>query len=325
MVHKRHIATFFALSGAVSFGSMLGLQAGADELSAAYLRPATSDPRHPVEVYAAPMFVRSLPEALAELGVTVAAEDHVVATPPIEFGAGAELVLERAMPITLHDGSNVHEVRTWANTVAELLAEQQIEVGDLDRLSADRTTVLTLGQELTITRVLVTEVHQTQAIAFTTKTQDELDRPKGQKVVLQKGQAGAKQLTYRVTRENGREIDRQLVNTEVTKEPIQEIVAVGTKPVITGWCKYHDWVVDAAAKNGLDPNALCYRMKRESTGNPLADSGFYQGLFQYDPYFWASVSAKAGYSGASIWDPQAQVYVTAWAWAHGYRGRWPNP
>jgi len=39
--------------------------------------------------------------------------------------------------------------------------------------------------------------------------------------------------------------------------------------------------------------------------------------------FWQWASAKAGYSGASIYDPTAQIFTTAWALTHGQAGRWP--
>ena len=66
-------------------------------------------------------------------------------------------------------------------------------------------------------------------------------------------------------------------------------------------------------------------MMRESGGS--ADAGYpdgmYKGLFQYSEGFWQTVSARAGFEGASIYNAQAQIYTTAWALTYGQGSRWP--
>lgn len=65
-------------------------------------------------------------------------------------------------------------------------------------------------------------------------------------------------------------------------------------------------------------------MRYESGGNPTAtnqQSGA-AGLFQHLPKYWGSRSAKAGWAGASIYDPEANVAVAAWLWSTGGWGHW---
>jgi hypothetical protein len=45
--------------------------------------------------------------------------------------------------------------------------------------------------------------------------------------------------------------------------------------------------------------------------NPLSGT---TGLFQHQPEYWAERSAQAGWPGASIYDPEANVAVAAWLW-----------
>ncbi len=58
------------------------------------------------------------------------------------------------------------------------------------------------------------------------------------------------------------------------------------------------------------------------TGNPNSynDRSGASGLFQQLPKYWAERSAKAGWAGASIMDPEANVAVSAWlaedSWGH---------
>lgn len=62
----------------------------------------------------------------------------------------------------------------------------------------------------------------------------------------------------------------------------------------------------------------------ESNGNPNAQNPFSgaSGLFQHLPRFWAERSVAAGFAGADIFDPTANVGVAAWlvydggGWSH---------
>lgn len=68
----------------------------------------------------------------------------------------------------------------------------------------------------------------------------------------------------------------------------------------------------------------------ESKGDPLADnpSSSASGLYQHLAIYWADRSAKAGWAGASIWDPTANVAVAAWLsgggtdWSHWRASQW---
>ena len=70
-------------------------------------------------------------------------------------------------------------------------------------------------------------------------------------------------------------------------------------------------------------NALCV-MLHESGGNPNATnrSSGAAGLFQHLPNYWAERSAKAGWAGADIYDPTANVAVAAWLQSTGGWGHW---
>ncbi len=58
------------------------------------------------------------------------------------------------------------------------------------------------------------------------------------------------------------------------------------------------------------------------TGNPDSynDSSGASGLFQHLPKYWAERSEKAGWGGADIMDPEANVAVAAWLADESIRG-----
>lgn len=269
-----------------------------------------------------------------ELGSKPFVEDKFATFPDMKMGIGSKITLYRAPTFTIFDGKKKTEVRSWTDTVGELLSEANVlELGDDDKINFSTTTVLEDQMEIRIIRVAITTVRETEPIAYKTIKKDDKTLDQGKTRVEKKGEAGQKTLSYTVRREDGVQISKVLSGTEITKQPVDEILIIGTKPVITVRCRFNDTVLEASIKYGVNPNGICTLMMKESQGNNTSvntkctkvgnDWVSCNGLFQYTDGFWSSSSSKAGYSGASIWNAEAQIFTTAWAWSHGLRSRWP--
>lgn len=64
-------------------------------------------------------------------------------------------------------------------------------------------------------------------------------------------------------------------------------------------------------------------MSCESGGNPNAVGPTNDhGLFQHVATYWADRSTRAGWAGANIYDPEANIAVAAWLLATGGKGHW---
>ncbi len=243
-------------------GAVLGSRAAASELIGLEPVPVpiTVDQLHPIEVVRLPPFLKSIEAATRELGLSIYPEDRVTSVPGIEFGLGGQLIIERAVPITITDAGESTTYRTWVTTVGDLVAEQRIELGESDRVEPGLNRLLARDLRIAITRVTVAEVTKTEAIAFPTKTVDNPDVPRGERQTIQRGDKGSKTLTYQVTRENGKETGRKLVKTEVTKEPVEEIISLGTrvKTLGSGRATWYDppWSGLTAAHNTLPKGTL---------------------------------------------------------------------
>src|SRR5699024_12242304 len=71
---------------------------------------------------------------------------------------------------------------------------------------------------------------RTEEIPYETERNDNPDLESGTENVIQEGQVGELTITESVTYdENGEEISREVVSEEVTIEPINEIIDVGTQ------------------------------------------------------------------------------------------------
>jgi len=262
-------------------------------------------------------------EVVQDLGGKPYPEDKFAAFPDISLQIGGKITLYRAPEIIIVDGKRSATYRSWAKTVGEFLKEKSIEIGQDDKVDYSMNMDTESGMKITIVRVAITQIKENKPIDFKIIKKEDKNLDQGKTRTEKKGEKGEKVLTYELRREDGVEVSRKLIKTEITRPAVDEITIIGTKPAITGWCKYNDLVLDASIKNNLDPNKLCALMKKESFGRPNAsNNGNYLGLFQYEPGFWADASRKAGYAGADIFDAKAQIYTTAWALTHGYAGRW---
>lgn len=83
---------------------------------------------------------------------------------------------------------------------------------------------------------------------------------------------------------------------------------------ISYWCSVY----------GCDSNQLVRVMYCESGGKPNSSNGSVKGLFQHEEAYWKTRSARVGLAGASIWDPEAQIKVTAYMFANGQASHWKN-
>ena len=282
---------------------------------------------HPEEQFWADSSARSVVAAFAQAGVPYFPEDKVVTFPEPRLGLGTVVTVTRAMPVVVQDGKKTLTLRTWQETVGGLVQEKKLELGAEDRIAPSLETALVPGLRITVTRVARTQVVEKEVVAFQTVIEKDYNQFVGAQKIVQAGKNGEKEKTYLLIREDGELVSKTLLKTTTTLQPqTARIQQGGLNPVSAKCAQYKDWVVDASRKNGIDPNALFYRMQKESNCNPNSQAAAgYQGMLQYDPSLWVKLSKDAGFAGASIWDAKSQIYTTAWAWAHGHRSRWPNP
>lgn len=283
---------------------------------------------HPNETFTSPPSAKTIEAAFKAAGKAFYPEDEVTAIPDPALGLGSLISVKRAMPIQLKDGKKNYTIRTWASDVAGLITEQQIQLGKEDKISYPTTKALSANLKIVITRVARTTITETEVIEFQTIVENDYYTYEGSQAVKSNGENGSREKKYLLIREDGELISKTLIASKTLKAAKPKRVVRGALVWYSSRCdRYKDWAVDASLKNGINPNALYYRMFKESSCTPTSVSSAaqkYSGLLQYEPNLWVTLSAKAGYPGASIWDAKSQIYVTAWAWANGHRSRWPK-
>ncbi|APX32747.1 hypothetical protein BH708_08475 [Brachybacterium sp. P6-10-X1] len=117
-----------------------------------------------------------------------------------------------------------------ALTVDEAMKKVLGDIEDTDKASVDRDSILEDGATITVQRIREKERTETESIPFETKTVEDDDLLEGKTEVTTEGKKGTTEKVYTDTVVDGEVTDSELVSEKVTSEPVDEVVAKGTKP-----------------------------------------------------------------------------------------------
>jgi len=201
-----------------------------------------------------------------------------------------------ALRVVLTADGETQTVTTAADTVGELLAEQNLTLGDLDRLNLRSTTPLITGLKVKLVRVEKQQTIATEKVPFTTKRTRVGTLPAGTTKVITKGVAGQRRATYSITLADGRQISKHLLSAELVRQPVTAVIQEGPeKPASSG-------SDDSSSSTGTKADSLNWAAlaKCESGGNPRATNpaGYY-GLYQFSLSTWRAVGGSGNPRDAS--------------------------
>ena len=261
-------------------------------------------------------------DALRSLGLAAVAGDRLSVPADAAVLAGHRIAVDRGLPVTLVDGGRLVAARAPRGTVADLLAAAGVTLGPLDRIDRDMGAGLEPGDVVQITRVAdrVETLQESASFDVRYVLDPNLDRLR--EVVVTPGVPGQLVNTYRVHFLDGREVERVLLASLEVTAPTLEVRRIGTRAPQAP-AEIEAIIRDAAARQGADAEQLLRVAWCESRFNPGAyNASGASGLFQFMPRTWASNSFRAGYEGASPFDPVASANVAAWMFARGSANLW---
>ena len=171
----------------------------------------------------------SVDGALAELGIRAdTAKLSVSRSEPLgRSGLALTITTPKNVTVSVDGGSKT--VASTGPTVADALQQLEVTLGAQDRVSPAPETPLTEGLAVTINRVEKKTVSETQAVAFGVTNQDDATLAKGTKKTTTTGVAGEQSVTFDEVWVDGKLESRTQTGAQVTKNPVGQVVAVGTK------------------------------------------------------------------------------------------------
>lgn len=165
--------------------------------------------------------------------VELAEGDLVVPAPDTELKTGMTVTVRRAVPIKVQVDGSIWSAKTAQETVGEALAGLGIEIGLLDKVTPGLKEPVRPDQVIKVVRVEEKLQPRYVSIPYSVERREDGDLPRGQTRVIQAGQEGLKLRQVRAIFEDGRLVREEVVEEKVVRQPVTEIVAVGTLGTIS--------------------------------------------------------------------------------------------
>ena len=124
-------------------------------------------------------------------------------------------------------------VSTSSTNIDDLLSEQGLELGPLDRILPSQSTLITNGMDVTIIRVEEELQSEDIVVPFEKQVVRNDGLPVGESRLLQTGTSGLEQITYRIVKEDGNVTSKSILRRTMMKQPIDEIIMVGSQATYT--------------------------------------------------------------------------------------------
>ncbi|MER6779199.1 ubiquitin-like domain-containing protein [Streptomyces sp. NPDC000659] len=224
--------------------------------------------------------------------------------------AGLALSVRTERSVTFMADGRESTIRTNAATVQEALGQAGITLQGQDTTSVPPASFPRDGQTVTVLRITGTREVREESIPYETERTEDDDLFAGTEVVERAGRPGARRVTYVLRTVNGVRQKPRKVAEETVREPVTQLVKVGTRPLPTS----------VAGADGLDWGALA---QCESGGRPSATdaSGTYGGLYQFDVRTWQSLGGSGRPQDAT---GQEQTYRAKKLYVQRGATPWPH-
>ena len=206
-------------------------------------------------------------EVLAEAGIELERADIVEMN---EEGMRPEITVHRMQIIRINNGGQSVVTNSYGGTVGELLENTNMTLGEGDHIDVPLETETYDGMELNIDRwITVTETF-TEAVPYDTEYVSTNKMLKGDEKVITQGVEGVMEHTATVTYFNGQEVSREVLSSEMTVEPVNQVIKQGTLEAEKGKLTIGDGVIVTA-----DGEIYTYNktMKAKATAYTHTDAG----------------------------------------------------
>jgi hypothetical protein len=146
---------------------------------------------------------------------------------------GRSATIEMVSITVSADGQRHEMALPSGSTVLQALQAAGITLGQLDRIEPPSYAVVSEGMLIHVSRITERFEIESSVLPFEQQTLRSETLPSGETQLIQGGQNGLVETTYRIIEEEGIEISRAPVKHTIIREPVPEILLIGTQSVYT--------------------------------------------------------------------------------------------
>ncbi|WP_284140712.1 MULTISPECIES: G5 and 3D domain-containing protein [unclassified Virgibacillus] len=173
----------------------------------------------------------SIEDFFQENNLTISTHDAVSHEKEAALKNGMEINVTKAFQVTINDGGKEKQVWATGGSIKQLLDNHNItyNADSNDKINVALDKKVQKDTTVNIVRVTKETVEETEAIPYETEKKKDSSLEKGKTRILSKGEEGELLKKFEVTKENGKEVGRKLLEKQVKSESKNRVVAVGTK------------------------------------------------------------------------------------------------
>lgn len=199
-------------------------------------------------------------DALFEADIDIFLTDTVSPDVSSVINGDMTISIDRARPVTINVDGTVIETRVRGATVADALSESGIALVGLDYTIPAVNSEITADTVINVLRVTESLESTDSSIPFETVYQADASLELDGQQILQSGQNGIERFNERLRFENGVEVSREPIGTEIIQDAQNQVLSYGTNIVLRtvdtpeGVREY--WRVIRAYATSYHPEAL---------------------------------------------------------------------
>lgn len=182
-------------------------------------------------------YKRTVKDVLDSQGVTINPKDKVQPALNSTVSERDTISIKSAVSVELTVGDSKIEIDTAENTIEDMLEVEKEELKNqgiefneaLDEITPSLDTQITSDLKINLVKVEVKSELASEAIEFDVILEEDSNLDSGLEEVKQEGAAGKKEVLYEVVYKNGKEVSRTVKSSKVMAEPVNKVVAQGTR------------------------------------------------------------------------------------------------
>ena len=183
------------------------------------------------EYYTIKTMKNTVGEVLKQSGINVEEYDYI----DVGFETNLhrmkpnKINIKRAVPVNLIVDNEEKQIMTCKDTVAEVLADNNITLLEADRLEeVDLEDKIIKGMDISIVRVSTEIIVEDLNVPFKVEKRANARMNKGIEKVVREGKEGVRKKEYKVVFENGIQVLKELISDTLVASPVDRLVEYGT-------------------------------------------------------------------------------------------------
>ncbi|MEH7403467.1 ubiquitin-like domain-containing protein [Gottfriedia acidiceleris] len=174
---------------------------------------------------------QTVKELLKEQNIKINPDDVIMPALSTPLEENGKVSYEKAFPMVLNDGGVSKKVFATSTTVADFLEKQNITLNEFDRVEPGAGEMIKQNDTVRVIRVEKVNDVVEEPVDFKEKEQKDSSMYKDESSVISEGVKGLVKRNFELIKENGKVVSKTLVDETILKEPVDRVVAVGTKSV----------------------------------------------------------------------------------------------